>query len=64
MKFSQDGYTVSIQHNWEREREFWVYSIIRNESGEMLYRGFSKNALEAIETVEKRIQSLGMRNSD
>jgi hypothetical protein len=63
VKYSHDGYTASIHHNWENEKEFWVYTIRRSESGEMLYQGISKNALEAVETVEERIQALGMKKS-
>jgi hypothetical protein len=61
MTYSHDGYTASIQHNWEREKEFWVYTIRRSESGEALYQGFSKSALTAVETVEQRIEALTAR---
>jgi len=63
MDYSHDGYKASIHHNWESEKEFWVYTIRRSESGQMLYQGFSKNALEAVQTVEERIQALGMKKS-
>jgi hypothetical protein len=63
MKYLYDGYFASIEHNWEHERDFWVYTIRRSESGEMIYQGFSKSALEAVETVEQRIEALGLRKS-
>ncbi len=63
MDYSHDGYTASIHHNWEREKEFWVYTIRRSASGEMVYQGFCRTALEAVETVEERIQALGTRKS-
>jgi hypothetical protein len=64
MKFLHDGYAASIQHNWEHDKEFWTYTICRVESGEVLYQGFSKNALEVVGTVEERIKLLGMRKSN
>ncbi len=63
MDYSHDGYTASIQHNWENEKEFWIYTIRRAASGEMLYQGFTRTALEAVETVEQRIKALGIRKS-
>jgi hypothetical protein len=63
MTYSHDGYTASIKHNWESEKEFWVYTIRRSESGEMLYQGFSKGASAAVETVAQRLKVLGMRKS-
>ncbi len=54
------GFTASVQHNWGDEREFWVYTIRRIESGEMLYHGFSRDALEALQTVAARMKALGM----
>jgi hypothetical protein len=62
MTYSHHGYTASIQHNFEREKEFWAYTIRRSESGEMLYLGFCNSALEAVETVEQHIEAMGMRN--
>ncbi len=51
MKYPQDGFTASIQPNLESEKEFWVYAIRLSGSGEMLYHGFSNDALEAVPRI-------------
>ncbi len=63
MKHLHAGFTASVHHNWEDEKEFWVYTIRRAASGEMLYHGFSKDGLEALQIVAARIQALGARES-
>jgi hypothetical protein len=63
MKYPHAGFTASVHHNWEEEKEFWVYTIRRTESGEMLYHGFSRDALEALQTVAARMRVLGMRRA-
>ncbi len=54
---------ASIHHQWEQEKEFWVYTIRRRESGEMLYHGFTKDALEALQTVAARVRTLGTKRA-
>ncbi len=56
-------YTASIHHKWEQEKEFWVYTIRRRESGEMLYHGFTKDGLEALQTVAARMRALGTKGA-
>ena len=58
MTYSHHGYTASIQHNLEREKNSWAYTIRRSESSELLYIGFCNSALEAVETVEQRIEGM------
>lgn len=62
MTYSHHGCTASIQHNVEREKNFWAYTIRWSESSELLYLGFCNSALEAVETVEQRIEALETRN--
>ncbi len=63
MKYPHAGFTASLQYNCEDEKEFWVYTIRRAESGEMLYHGFSKDALEVLQTVAARMRLLGVRRA-
>ncbi len=49
---------VFIQHNVEHEKDVWMYTIRLSRSDEMLYRGFCKNASEAVQRVEERLEAL------
>ncbi len=58
MQCKREGYTVFIQHNVEHEKDVWMYTIRLSRSDEMLYRGFCKNASEAVQRVEERLEGL------